>query len=130
MTPVDLSETLSETFELLVGSPLAPSAEPPSPDHRRVIRLSGGWNGCVVLECETGVAAAVSAHFGGGDSQAELEDAAAELANMFSGALKSMLPGPTSMSVPLEESPAEPSLAQAYMAAPGGRVRVALYEEA
>ncbi len=68
------------------------------------VHISGEWTGSVFLSCDLGVAAvAAEAMFAadpGSLSPDEVSDAIGELTNMIGGNLKSLLPAPSSLSVP------------------------------
>ncbi len=68
------------------------------------VQLTGNWIGSVVLsqspELAQASAAAMLAISPGTVGENDRIDAAAELANMIGGNLKSVLPGPTSLSLP------------------------------
>lgn len=68
------------------------------------IQITGGWTGCVTLGLASTTARAVAAAMlqtpEADVTAADQEDTAAELVNMIGGNLKSVLPGPSSLSLP------------------------------
>lgn len=68
------------------------------------VHVSGEWNGSVFLQCGTAVADAVAEAMFAADpgtlSPDEVSDALGELTNMVGGNVKSLLPAPSSLSVP------------------------------
>jgi chemotaxis protein CheX len=69
-----------------------------------IVHISGGWDGSVQLSVsQTAALRATAALFGMGEdevSPAEITDAVGELTNMVGGSLKSILPGPSKLSLP------------------------------
>lgn len=70
----------------------------------RQVRLSGGWNGSVTVECSVPFARrAAGATFAVDPSAAspeQIQDVVGEIANQVGGDLKALLPGPTKLSLP------------------------------
>lgn len=68
------------------------------------VHVTGAWQGSVLLEYGSeSAAAAAEAMFGaepGGLSPEEVSDALGELTNMVGGNIKSLLPGPSTLSIP------------------------------
>jgi chemotaxis protein CheX len=68
------------------------------------VAVMGGWQGCVLLAAPTPLARTVaSAMFdlpAGQLTDDEVADALGELTNMIAGNIKSLLPGPSSLSMP------------------------------
>lgn len=68
------------------------------------VQISGDWQGAVVLLCSSALAhAATAAMFDtevGATTQADLDDAMGELANMIGGNIKNRLPQPCKLSLP------------------------------
>jgi len=69
------------------------------------VHIIGAWEGSVILECLTTLAQrCAAAMFGteiGETTDAEIQDAFGELANMVGGNIKSILPGPSQLSLPM-----------------------------
>lgn len=68
------------------------------------VRISGGWEGSVRLQGSLGfsrrAASVMFAKCNDDVTLADMQDAIAELANMVGGNLKSILPGPSKLSLP------------------------------
>ena len=68
------------------------------------VHVSGAWTGSVFLSCELAAAAAAAEAMFAADpgslSPDEVSDAIGELTNMVGGNIKSLLPAPSSLSVP------------------------------
>jgi chemotaxis protein CheX len=68
------------------------------------VAVTGPWQGCVLLACPTQLArSAASAMFdlpAGQLTDDEVADALGELTNMVAGNIKSLLPGPSHLSMP------------------------------
>jgi chemotaxis protein CheX len=69
------------------------------------VSITGGWEGHVVFGCTTSAsrtAAAVLLAMGEDElAEADVADAVGELANMIGGNIKSLLPGPSALTLPL-----------------------------
>lgn len=69
-----------------------------------VIHIMGGWNGCVVLEFSPDMADFAASRLLAKElnmvSPEDRRDSASELVNMLGGNLKSLLPGPSRLSLP------------------------------
>lgn len=76
--------------------------------------LSGAWEGVLMVECEPGTAALLSATLLGLEpaqiSDLDVADTLGELANVIGGNLKNLLPGPTLMSLPVVARSMSPTL--------------------
>jgi chemotaxis protein CheX len=68
------------------------------------VQISGGWEGAVTLECSavlaTRAAELMFAMEPGEASEDEVRDALGELTNMTGGNIKSLVPGPSTLSLP------------------------------
>lgn len=68
------------------------------------VEISGAWNGTACLSCSAAAGRhAASAMFGMDDaelSSVDIADAVGELVNVVGGNIKSLLPGPTQLSLP------------------------------
>jgi chemotaxis protein CheX len=82
------------------------------------VHLSGGYTGSIVLQCSAlaarDAAAALFSMHPGDVTQSEVVDAIGELANMVGGNVKSMLPGPSMLSLP--------AVVYGQLAVPGAQV--------
>lgn len=70
-----------------------------------VVTISGGWQGVVTVELEESVAQALTAGMlaipaGEEVGDSDLADAVGELVNMIGGNVKSLMPGPSALSLP------------------------------
>lgn len=104
-----------ETLELIVGdvfTGLLGDVEPPLADEEGSdplpvlarVSVTGTWNGEVVVECSTPLARLVSSHLllVAVDELADddVRDVVGELVNVIGGNVKSVMPGPSTMSLP------------------------------
>jgi chemotaxis protein CheX len=104
-----------ETLELIVGdvfTGLLGDVEPPLADEDGSdplpvlarVSVTGTWNGEVVVECSTPLARLVSSHLllvAVDDLDDEdVRDVVGELVNVIGGNVKSVMPGPSTMSLP------------------------------
>jgi chemotaxis protein CheX len=82
------------------------------------VHLSGAYTGSIMLQCSPpaarDAAAALFSIAPGDVTQTELVDAIGEIANMVGGNVKSMLPGPSALSLP--------SVVQGQLDVPGAQV--------
>ncbi len=73
-------------------------------DVRSTVDISGGWEGTVVFSCELALVQLAAAELFGappGDVAAgDLADLAGEVVNVVGGNIKSLLPGPSALSLP------------------------------
>ena len=100
----------------------------------RQVRLRGGWNGAVLVECSEALARrAAGTTFAIDPATAtsdDIEDVVGELANMVGGNMKALLPGPTQLSVPEEGDPdAAPARCVVSFEADGQPLTVTVLEE-
>ncbi|KRB79949.1 hypothetical protein ASE01_00075 [Nocardioides sp. Root190] len=70
-----------------------------------VASISGGWQGVVTIELADSVARPVTAHMldipaGTDATDSDVADAVGELVNMIGGNIKSLMPGPSALSLP------------------------------
>lgn len=94
-------------FSTMLNVDLVRVDEPPPADQELLlatVHLAGQWTGSVVLGLSPAVAqegaAAMLGISAGEVTAADQQDVAAELVNMIGGNLKSLLPGPTFLSLP------------------------------
>ncbi|HEY5049299.1 MAG TPA: chemotaxis protein CheX [Acidothermaceae bacterium] len=82
------------------------------------VYLSGAYTGSIMLQCSPpaarDAAAALFSMAPAAVTQAEVVDALGEIANMVGGNVKSMLPGPSTLSLP--------SVVQGQLSVPGARI--------
>lgn len=114
MSPVEndiVASELSQIVESVFGSMLSletrESAEPWAPGEHRVramVRLTSGWNGAVLMECDKAQACRFTARFLSMDAPDSVDDLVrdvlGELANMIGGNLKCVLKGGMRLSLP------------------------------
>src|SRR4051794_13466754 len=104
-----------ETLELIVGdvfTGLLGDVEPPLADEDggdplpvlARVSVTGTWNGEVVVECSTPLARLVTSHLlliAMDDlADEDVRDVVGELVNVIGGNVKSVMPGPSTMSLP------------------------------
>ncbi len=88
-----------------------PEHEAPQPDPvgsatevAAEVEIQGAWNGAVRFSCSRGasrlLAAAMFAASADEVSQGDVDDAIGELANIFGGAIKAIVPEPATLSLP------------------------------
>ena len=69
------------------------------------VQITGAWEGCVILECSATLARHCAAAMFGTEldatSEQEVQDAFGELTNMVGGNIKSILPIPSQLSLPV-----------------------------
>jgi chemotaxis protein CheX len=91
---------------LLLDVVAAANAPPPRNDPRLTacVQIAGAWKGAVMFDASVSFSrqvAAIMFNVAEGDTTAaDSQDALAELANMIGGNLKSLLPGPSFVSLP------------------------------
>ncbi len=97
---------------------IAASGELPADLITGCVYLSGAYTGSIMLQCSPPAARDAAAAFfampPGAVTQTEVVDALGEIANMVGGNVKSMLPGPSTLSLP--------SVVQGQLSVPGTRV--------
>ncbi len=123
----------AETLQMIVGdvfTGLLGDVEPPLPDDAAStdlpvlasVSVSGGWNGRVVVECSAPLARLVTSQLLLTTEDQLLDedvrDVVGELANVIGGNVKSVMPGPSTLSLPL--SSLSGSLVDAEFPAPAG----------
>ena len=111
LPPVELDDIIAITQQVWSSFlDLELTARPPgtaelaTPALSATLRISGAWQGAVVLECTADHAAAAAAVMfstaPGSASQEQARDALGELANVVAGNIKSLLPAPSALSMP------------------------------
>ncbi len=102
-----IEQIAQSIYSTMLNIDLARAEEPMSSDKESLlaaIQIAGEWTGSVVLDLSPEVAresaAAMLQLSSQGVSDADLKDVAAELVNMIGGNLKSILPGPSFLSLP------------------------------
>ncbi|HJQ05001.1 MAG TPA: chemotaxis protein CheX [Nocardioides sp.] len=110
----DLLWVADEVWQALLGEEevLAPRPVPPGTPFdapgtwSAAVSVSGGWQGTVTVELSADVAAALTAQMlalpaGEDAADADVADAVGELVNMIGGNVKSLMPGPSVLSLPM-----------------------------
>jgi len=102
----DVLALAEEVWRSFVGDdePLLPAEPDPGiVAYAATVTIAGAWNGAVTLEFGDGTAEAVSARMLGSGSmtEADVADAVGELVNMVGGNVKSLMPGPSALSLPV-----------------------------
>jgi chemotaxis protein CheX len=85
---------------LLPGEPIDPDAATVSAS----VTVSGAWHGVVSLQVPDDLARAIAAAMLGGLPEvddADVSDAIGEMVNMVGGNVKSLMPGPSALSLPV-----------------------------
>jgi chemotaxis protein CheX len=105
----DVINIIQEVFSSMLALEVSPlEAKPAAPENERKISASvgiaGEWNGTVTLQCSADtacrLAGAMLAMDPLPDVDDDVKDVLGELANIVAGNIKSMLPGPSSLSLP------------------------------
>jgi chemotaxis protein CheX len=132
-----VESVFAELLDLPATRPASPSAAS-GPLLRASVRISGAWQGVVVVDCPEELARRTAAAMWGGRPRdgAQVADAIGELANMIAGNVKVLLPGPSRLSLPaVADAPAASSappgraVAAATVACDGQPLTVWLREE-
>lgn len=101
---VQVVNDVMETFVGVLGEPLAPHSNDQLPVGASV-QVSGAWTGSVLVSCSeafAGYAAASMFESTVDDLGPEdISDALGEIANMIGGSVKSLMPEPSQLSLPL-----------------------------
>ena len=100
----DVEQIVSEVFGSFLGGddalPLPVDGASGDSPVTASVSITGGWEGHVVFGCST--AAAVLLMMGEDElAEADVADAVGELANMIGGNIKSLLPSPSALTLPL-----------------------------
>ncbi|NYG57027.1 chemotaxis protein CheX [Nocardioides perillae] len=104
----DVRSLTEEVWASFLGEaePLLPGAGGPTGGWSAAITVTGGWEGMVTVELTDRVAAAVTQQMLGMAedevaSDEDVADAVGELVNMVGGNVKSLMPGPSTLSLPV-----------------------------
>ena len=108
ITEATLAEIVESVWTTMLGLPVVPRNDPQFVQSARGLAVSvhivGSWNGTVLyLPTEAFARRAASLMLATPIEQVttdDLHDAAAELCNIIAGSVKSILPGPSSLSLP------------------------------
>lgn len=100
----DVVSVTQEVWSALLGLDLDPdgTSAVPSPSITGCVQITGEWEGAVLLSCSEAFArTATEAMFMTDEvTDDDIIDAVGELTNMVGGNVKSLLPGPSQLSVP------------------------------
>lgn len=111
-----IAAVVESVFTELLDLRAQPTASPSvvsGPALRASVRISGAWQGMVVVDCPEELARRTAAAMWGGRprDRAQMADAIGELANMIAGNVKVLLPGPSRLSLPaVADDPAATSV--------------------
>jgi chemotaxis protein CheX len=105
----DVEQIVAEVFgSFLGGDESLPEPAAPAEGESAVaasVSITGGWSGHVVFGCSVAASRSAAAQLlmMGEDelAEADVADAVGELANMVGGNIKSLLPGPSALTLPL-----------------------------
>ena len=106
-SPADVESIASDVWACAVPDGVLPPASGPGPDGLAVgaVAISGAWCGWVTLELPLATAARVTAAMlGQGNrelAREDVDDALGELANMIGGNVKSLVPAPSVLGLPV-----------------------------
>lgn len=96
-----------QVWESIIGLPLLPEAPAPAGSDLAVqscVQITGGWEGTVVVRATRELARTITETMFGMDAgeaaQEDIDDAVGEVANMIGGNVKSLVPGPSQLSLP------------------------------
>ena len=96
-----------QVWESIIGLPLLPEAPAPAESDLAVsscVQITGGWEGTVVVRSSRALARTITETMFGMDdgeaAQEDIDDAIGEVANMIGGNVKSLVPGPSLLSLP------------------------------
>jgi chemotaxis protein CheX len=97
-----------QVWESILGLPIEADVPRPNDADLNVVGMvgiTGGWEGSVLVRCTLPLARSITeTMFGMDPGEAEPEeiaDALGEIANMIGGNLKSLVPGPSQLSLPM-----------------------------
>ncbi|HMK31351.1 MAG TPA: chemotaxis protein CheX [Terriglobales bacterium] len=106
----DMLRLSNEIWDSMLGLPVLPQN---GAGHRQAsqgsqisafVQITGAWQGTVRLDCSAALARIAAARFLGLEppevSPAQARDAIGELTNMSAGSVKSLVPGPSHLSLP------------------------------
>jgi chemotaxis protein CheX len=105
----DVIKIIQEVFSSMLALEISPldAVASAAPNERKLsasVGIAGEWNGTVTLQCGADtacrLAGAMLAMDPAPDVDEDVKDVLGELANIVAGNIKSMLPGPSSLSLP------------------------------
>lgn len=107
---LSITEIITTVWDSVLNLTLVPddsiqAARQSEHTYAGVVQINGAWVGAVAVQCSSALARhAARTMFGISDSEiteAELQDALGELANMTGGNIKSLLPEPCTLGLPV-----------------------------
>jgi chemotaxis protein CheX len=112
LTPADLQAVVEEVWATFLGEeePLFPAleaADPAGTTWSAAVTISGGWQGMVTVRLPEPLARILTQQMLGTDgdpaagADEDLVDATGELVNVIGGNVKSLVPGPSTLSLPV-----------------------------
>lgn len=100
----DIDDLTRQVWQSVFDLDLAPEEPGATPDVHASVQIIGGWHGAVSVRLTGDLARIVaSSMFEMPDddlTRDEIDDAVGEVANMIGGNIKSLLPGPSQLSLP------------------------------
>lgn len=106
-TSEDINALTMQVWESVLCLPIEAEAPDSSDSELHVVGLvhiTGGWEGSVLVRCTRPLARSITETMFGMDpgeaSADEIADALGEIANMIGGNIKSLVPGPSQLSLP------------------------------
>lgn len=105
----DVHAILEEVWRSFLGDedPLLPAdRDHADPGWSAAVTVSGKWEAMVTVELSAGLADEVTRRMLGGSelTEEDIADAVGELVNMIGGNVKSLMPGPSTLSLPMVTS--------------------------
>lgn len=107
VTPDAIEQIVTTVWQEVLGLPIEacrPAPTSTTPDLSVCVHIAGGWNGAVLLwPTQEFAVRAASVLFAMSPTEvchADVQDSMAELGNIVAGNLKSLLPGPSLLSLP------------------------------
>ncbi|HEV7823467.1 MAG TPA: chemotaxis protein CheX [Mycobacteriales bacterium] len=105
----DVEQIVGEVFGSFLGGddtmPIPVASSEGDPTVAASVSITGGWSGHVVFGCSESASRIAAAHLlmmsEDELADADIADAVGELANMIGGNIKSLLPGPSALTLPL-----------------------------
>lgn len=106
-TSDDINALTMQVWEAVLCLPIENDVPEPRPSDLHVVgmvNITGGWEGSVLVRCTRPLARTITETMFGmdpGEATAdEIADALGEIANMIGGNVKSLVPGPSQLSLP------------------------------
>lgn len=105
----DIAKITHDVFETMLGMAVEriEAAQAPSDTkmmYTGLVTVSGSWSGAIMLACDAELARTIASMMFGTEASAttdaEINDAMGEMANMIGGNFKSMIPPPVTLSLP------------------------------